>query len=154
MASYSVEKWKKVCKNSCFFYTLSRRTNWESIQQQGNKFSIRFNWRKFYVPFIKIRSSQVIQADSWSYTWATPLEEKIVMVVYLSVVVSTLSNRKSIKPKAFRKISEHVFIELNNLSRWSTRIEGLNLKESFQIEKGIGVQLHFDNGIEFPPDFA
>ena len=76
------------------------------------------------------------------------------MVVGLSVVVNALSNRKSIKPKAFRKISEYVFVELNNLSRRSARIEDLNLKESFQIEKVVGVQLHFDNDIEFPPDFA
>ena len=76
------------------------------------------------------------------------------MVVGLSVVVNALSNRKSIKPKAFRKICEYVFVELNNLSRRSARIEDLNLKESFQIEKVVGVQLHFDNDIEFPPDFA
>ena len=76
------------------------------------------------------------------------------MVVYLSVVVNALSNRKSVKPKTFRKISDYAFVELNNLSRRSARIEGLNLKESFQFEKVVGVQLHFDNDIEFSPDFA
>ena len=32
--------------------------------------------------------------------------------------------------------------------------EDLNLKESIQIETGIGVQLNFDNDLEFPSDFA
>ena len=73
-----------------------------------------------------------------------------------------LSNRKSIKPKIFGEFSEYVFVELNNLSIRSARIdivcdlypEGLNLKESIQIERGIGIQLNFDNDTEFPSDFA
>ena len=91
-----------------------------------------------------------------------PLKEKNAMVVDLSVVVNALSNRKSIKPKTFGEFSEYIFVELNNLSRRSARIdivsdlypEGLNLKESIQIERSIGVQLNFDNDIEFPSDFA
>ena len=70
------------------------------------------------------------------------------MVVDLSVVVNALSNRKSVKPKTFGEFSEYVFVELNNLSRRSagTEIlcdlypEALNLKESIQTERGIGVQ--------------
>ena len=70
------------------------------------------------------------------------------MVVDLSVVVNAPSNRKSIKPKTFREFSDYVFVELNNLSRRGARIdivcdlypEGLNLKESILIERGIGVQ--------------
>ena len=88
----------------------------------------------------------------------SPIEEKNAMVVHLSVVVNVLPNRKSIKPKTFGVFPEHVFVELNNLSRRSARIdiicdlypEGLNLKESFQNERGIGVQLNFDNDNEFP----
>ena len=84
------------------------------------------------------------------------------MLVDLSVVVNALSNRNSIKPKAFGQFSEYVFVELNNLPRRSTRIdivcdlypEGLNLEESIQTERGIGVQLNFDNDTEFPSDFA
>ena len=93
-----------------------------------------------------------------------PLDGKNAMVVDLSIVVNALSNRKSIKPKTFRKISEYVFVELKNISRRSARIdtwlvchlypEDLNLKESIQIETGIGVQLNFDNDLEFPSDFA
>ena len=87
-----------------------------------------------------------------------PLEDKNTVVLDLSVVVTALSNRKSIKPKTFGEFSEYVFIELNRLSRRSARIdivcdlypEGLNLKESIQIERGIGVQLNFDNGTVFP----
>ena len=79
------------------------------------------------------------------------------MVVDLPVVVNELSNRKSIK-QTFGELSEYIFVELNNLSRRSARIdiicdlypEGLNLKESFQNERGIGVQLNFDNDNEFP----
>ena len=79
------------------------------------------------------------------------------MVVDLPVVVNELSNRKSIKP-TFGELSEYIFVELNNLSRRSARIdiicdlypEGLNLKESFQNERGIGVQLNFDNDNEVP----
>ena len=60
------------------------------------------------------------------------------------------------------RISEYVFVQLSNLSRRSTRIdivcdlypEGLNLKELIQIERGIGVQLNFDNDTVFPSDFA
>ena len=67
------------------------------------------------------------------------------MVIDLLVVVNALSNRKSIKPKVFGEFSEYVFVELNNLSRRSARIdivcdlypEGLNLKESIQIERVI-----------------
>ena len=84
------------------------------------------------------------------------------MVVDLSVVVNAPSNRKSIKPKTFREFSDYVFVELNNLSRRGARIdivcdlypEGLNLKESILIERGIGVQLNNDNYTEFPSDFA
>ena len=84
------------------------------------------------------------------------------MVVDLSVVVNVLSNRKSVKPKVFGEFSEYVFVELKNLSRRSAMIdtvcdlysEGLNLKELIQIERGIGIQLNFDNGTEFPSDFA
>ena len=79
------------------------------------------------------------------------------MVVDLSVVVNALSNRKSIKPKKFGEFSEYVFVELNNLSRRSARIDvvwdfypkGLNLKELIQIKRSIGVQLNFDNNTEF-----
>ena len=91
-----------------------------------------------------------------------PLEEKNAMVVDLSVVVNALSNRKSIKPKTFGGFSEYVFLEVNNLWRRSATIDivcdlypkGLNLKESIQIERVIGVQLSFDNDAEFPSDFA
>ena len=91
-----------------------------------------------------------------------PLEVKNVMVMDLSVVVNALSSRKSIKPKTFGEVSEYVFVELNNLSRRSARIdivcdlypEDLNLKESIQIERGIAVQLNFDNDTEFLSDFA
>ena len=83
------------------------------------------------------------------------------MVIDLLVVVNVLSNRKSIKPKAFGEFSEYVFVELNNLSRRSARIdivcdlypEGLNLKESIQIERDIDVQSNFDD-TEFPPDIT
>ena len=83
------------------------------------------------------------------------------MVVDLSVVVNAPSYRKSIKPKTFREFSDYV-VELNNLSRRDARIdivcdlypEGLNLKESILIERGIGVQLNNDNYTEFPSDFA
>ena len=83
------------------------------------------------------------------------------MVVDLSVVVNALSNRKSIKPKKFGEFSEYVFVELNNLSRRSARIDvlwdfypkGLNLKELIQIKRSIGVQLNFDNDTEFSSDF-
>ena len=62
----------------------------------------------------------------------------------------------------FNNFSEYVFVELNNLSGRSARRdivcdlypEGLNLKESIQIERGIGVQLNFDNDTTFPSDFA
>ena len=91
-----------------------------------------------------------------------PLEEKNAMVVDLLVAVNALSNTKSIKPKTFGEFYEYVFDELNNLSRRNARINivcdlypgGLNLKESIQIERGIGVQLNFDNDTEFPSDFA
>ena len=91
-----------------------------------------------------------------------PLEEKKAMVVDLLVAVNGLSNTKSIKPKTFGEFYEYVFVELNNLSRRSARINivcdlypgGLNLKESIQIKRGIGVQLNFDNDTEFPSDFA
>ena len=84
------------------------------------------------------------------------------MVADLSVVVNALSNRKSIKPKTFEQFSEYVFVELKHLSRRSARIdivcdlyqEGLNIKESIQIERDISVQLKFDNDTEFPSDFA
>ena len=83
------------------------------------------------------------------------------MVVDVSVVVNALSNRKSIKPKKFGEFSEYVFVELNNLSRRSARIDvvwdfypkGLNLKELIQIKRSIGVQLNFDNDAEFSSDF-
>ena len=83
------------------------------------------------------------------------------MVVDLSVVVNAPSDRKSIKPKTFREFSNYV-VELNNLSRRDARIdivcdlypEGLNVKESILIERGIGVQLNNDNYTEFPSDFA
>ena len=83
------------------------------------------------------------------------------MVVDVSVVVNALSNRKSIKPKKFGEFSEYVFVELNNLSRRSARIDvvwdfypkGLNLKELIQIKRSIGVQLNFDNDTEFSSDF-
>ena len=83
------------------------------------------------------------------------------MVVDLSVVVNALSNRKSIKPKKFGEFSEYVFVELNNLSGRSARIDvvwdfypkGLNLKELIQIKRSIGVQLNFDNDTEFSSDF-
>ena len=52
-----------------------------------------------------------------------PLDGKNAMVVDLSIVVNALSNRKSIKPKTFRKISEYVFVELKNISRRSARID-------------------------------
>ena len=72
------------------------------------------------------------------------------------------SKRKSIKPKTFAEFSEYVFVELNSLSRRSASIdiefdlnrESLNLKESTQTERGIGVQLNFDNDTDFPSDFA
>ena len=84
------------------------------------------------------------------------------MVVDLSVVVNAPSNRKSIKPKTVVEFSEYVFAELNSLSRRSASIdivcdlnrESLNLKESIQTERGIGVQLIFDNDTEFSSDFA
>ena len=80
------------------------------------------------------------------------------MVVDLLVVANPLSNRKLIK--TFGEFSEYVFVELNDLSRRSARIdvvchlypEGLNLKESIQIERGTGVQLNFDNDTKFPSD--
>ena len=56
-------------------------------------------------------------------TLEPPLEEKNAMVVDLSVAVNTLSNRQSIKPKTFGEFSECVFVELNNLSRRSARID-------------------------------
>ena len=70
------------------------------------------------------------------------------MVVDLSVVVNALSNRKSINSKTFGEFSKYVFVELSNLSGRSARTdivcdlypEDLNLKESIQIERGIGVQ--------------
>ena len=82
------------------------------------------------------------------------------MVVDLLVFANPLSNRKLIK--TFGEFSEYVFVELNDLSRKSARIdvvchlypEVLNLKESVQIERGIGVQLNFDNDTKFPSDFA
>ena len=52
-----------------------------------------------------------------------PPEEKNAMAMDLSVVVNALSNRKSIKPKTFGEVSEYVFVELNNLSRRSARID-------------------------------
>ena len=84
------------------------------------------------------------------------------MVAELSVVVNALSNRKSIKLKTFAEFSEYIFIELNNLSRRSAKVnfvcdlypEGLNLMESIQIERSIGVQLNFGNDTKFPPDLA
>ena len=84
------------------------------------------------------------------------------MVVDVSVVVSALSNGKSIKLKAFGEFSEYVFFKLNKLSRRSANIDivcdlypkGLNLKETIQIERVIGVQLYFDIDTEFPSDFA
>ena len=62
-------------------------------------------------------------------------------------------SRKSIKPKTFGEFSEYVFIKLNNSLRRRATIhivcdfylEDLNLKESIQIERVIGVQLNFDN---------
>ena len=62
-------------------------------------------------------------------------------------------SRKSIKPKTFGEFSEYVFIKLNNSLRRRATIhivcdfypEDLNLKESIQIERIIGVQLNFDN---------
>ena len=62
-------------------------------------------------------------------------------------------SRKSIKPKTFGEFSEYVFIKLNNSLRRRATIhivcdfypEVLNLKESIQIERVIGVQLNFDN---------
>ena len=77
----------------------------------------------------------------------SPIEEKNAMVVHLSVVVNVLSNRKLIKPKTFAVFPEYVFVELNNLSRRSARIntvcdlypEDLSLKESIQIERVISV---------------
>ena len=91
-----------------------------------------------------------------------PLEEQNTMVVDLSVVVNALSSRKSINSKTFGEFSKYVFVELNNLSGRSARTdivcdlypEDLNLKESIQIERGIGVQSNFDNETEFPSDFA
>ena len=56
-------------------------------------------------------------------TLEPPLEEKNAMVVDLSVAVNTLSLRQSIKPKTFGEFSECVFVELNNLSRRSARID-------------------------------
>ena len=84
------------------------------------------------------------------------------MVVDLSVVVNAQSNKKSIKPKTFVEFSEYVFVELNSLSRRSASIdiecdlnrESLNIKESIQTERGIGVQLNFDNDTDFSSDFA
>ena len=77
----------------------------------------------------------------------SPIEEKNAKVVHLSVVVNVLPNRKSIKPKTFGVFPEYVFVELNNLSRRSARIntvcdlypEDLSLKESIQIERVISV---------------
>ena len=43
------------------------------------------------------------------------LEKKNAMIVYLSVVVNALSNRKSIKSKTFGEFSKYVFVKLNNL---------------------------------------
>ena len=62
-------------------------------------------------------------------------------------------SKKSFKPKTFGEFSEYVFVELNNSSRrratihivWDFYPEDLNLKESIQIERVIGVQLNFDN---------
>ena len=84
------------------------------------------------------------------------------MVVYLSVVVNALSNRKLIKQKTFGEFFEYVFVELSNLSRRSARIDivcdlhpnGVNLKKSIQIERGIGAQSNFDHDTEFPSDFT
>ena len=84
------------------------------------------------------------------------------MIIYLSVVVNALSNRKSIKPKTFGEFSKYVFVKLNNLWIRRARIdiicdlypESLNLKESIQIKRGIGVQLNFDNDTEFSSDFT
>ena len=55
-------------------------------------------------------------------------KKKNVMVVDLSVVDNTLSNRKSIKQKTFGEFSEYVFVELNNLFR-RLEVNGIDLNQ-------------------------
>ena len=85
------------------------------------------------------------------------------LVVDLSVIVNALSNRKSIKPRIFEDFClNYVYPELMKLSRFCLRLdivtdsylEGPNLKESLQVERGTGKRLKFNDDTEFPAHFS
>ena len=85
------------------------------------------------------------------------------IVVDLSVIVNALSNRKSITPRTFGDFSlNYLHAELMELSRDCPRLdivtdsypEGTNLKESLQMERGIGKRIKFNDDTEFPANFA
>ena len=74
------------------------------------------------------------------------------MVIDLSVLVNILANRKGIHPKTFADFClNYIIPELMKLSRNCNRMdvvtdsyrEGINLKESLQIERGVGKRLQF-----------
>ena len=80
-----------------------------------------------------------------------PIQDKNAMIVDLSVVVSYLANRKSIKPRTLGEFSDIVLDELKGISRHSTRMDivsdlypdDYNLKDEIQIQRGIGTQIMF-----------